>query len=167
MDREPKTGMDLALIPESRMDLGPNSTPKASSRGEDYPSHISKLQVHSPTNVGLLPTQTASAQLPLTAIGDNLPLDGAAPLLGAGITVYTPMKDSYLLETSGKRTGVAGLGGLGHLAIKFGKAYGHHVTMLSTSPSKEKDAKELLGADDFVLTSNEDEMKVISVSSLS
>ncbi|PHT95604.1 hypothetical protein T459_03486 [Capsicum annuum] len=143
MDREPKTGMDLALILESRMDLGPNSTPKTSSRGEDYPSHISKLQVHSPTNVGLLPTLTASAQLPLTAIGDNLPLDRAAPLLGAGITVYTPMKDSYLLETSGKRIGVAGLGGLGHLAIKFGKAYGHHVTMLSTSPSKEKDAKEL------------------------
>ncbi|MCD7456208.1 hypothetical protein HAX54_030876 [Datura stramonium] len=91
---------------------------------------------------------------------DNLPLDRAAPLLGAGITVYTPMKDSHLFETAGKRIGVVGLGGLGHMAIKFGKAYGHHVTVLSTSPSKEKDAKEQLGADDFVVTSNEDEMKM-------
>lgn len=98
---------------------------------------------------------------------NNLPLDRSAPLLGAGITVYTPMKDSHLFETRGKRIGVAGLGGLGHLAIKFGKVYGHHVTVLSTSPSKEKDAKELLGANDFVVVTNEDEMKVINVSSLS
>ncbi|KAL5778257.1 hypothetical protein ACOSP7_011183 [Xanthoceras sorbifolium] len=92
-------------------------------------------------------------------VPDNLPMDAAAPLLCAGITVFTPMKDSNLLESQGKKIGVVGLGGLGHVAIKFGKAFGHHVTVISTSPSKEKEAKERLGADDFIVSTDPKQMQ--------
>ncbi|KAK4429418.1 putative cinnamyl alcohol dehydrogenase 6 [Sesamum alatum] len=89
----------------------------------------------------------------------SLAMDAAAPLLCAGITVFSPLKDNNLLESSGKRIGVVGLGGLGHIAVKFGKAFGHHVTVISTSPSKEKEAKERLGADDFILSTSADQMQ--------
>ncbi|WP_228155719.1 alcohol dehydrogenase catalytic domain-containing protein, partial [Acinetobacter baumannii] len=75
---------------------------------------------------------------------EKLPLDGGAPLLCAGITVYSPMK-YYGMTEPGKRLGVVGLGGLGHMAVKFGKAFGLKVTVISTSPNKEKEAKESLG----------------------
>ncbi|KAH6782746.1 hypothetical protein C2S51_008039 [Perilla frutescens var. frutescens] len=91
-------------------------------------------------------------------VPENLPMDAAAPLLCAGITVYSPLKDNNLLETRGKRVGVVGLGGLGHVAVKFAKAFDHHVTVISTSPSKEKEAKERLGADDFILSTNPQQM---------
>lgn len=87
-------------------------------------------------------------------------MDAAAPLLCAGITVYAPMKDHNLLESRGKRIGIVGLGGLGHVAVKFAKAFGHHVTIISTSPSKELEAKERLGADDFILSTNAEQMQV-------
>ncbi|KAL0314540.1 UNVERIFIED_CONTAM: putative cinnamyl alcohol dehydrogenase 6 [Sesamum angustifolium] len=73
--------------------------------------------------------------------------------------LFSPLKDNNLLESSGKRIGVVGLGGLGHIAVKFGKAFGHHVTVISTSPSKEKEAKNGLGADDFILSTNVDQMQ--------
>ncbi|KAH6759272.1 cinnamyl alcohol dehydrogenase 9 [Perilla frutescens var. frutescens] len=91
-------------------------------------------------------------------VPENLPMDAAAPLLCAGITVYSPLKDNNLLETRGKRVGIVGLGGLGHIAVKFAKAFDHHVTVISTSPSKEKEAKERLGADDFILSTNPQQM---------
>lgn len=90
----------------------------------------------------------------------NLAMDAVAPLLCAGITVFTPMKDNNLVESSPKKIGVVGLGGLGHVAVKFGKAFGHHVTVISTSPSKEKEAKERLGADNFILSTNDEQMQV-------
>ncbi|KAG6435316.1 hypothetical protein SASPL_100187 [Salvia splendens] len=93
-------------------------------------------------------------------VPENLAMDAAAPLLCAGITVFSPMKDNKLLETKGKRVGIVGLGGLGHIAVKFAKAFNHHVTIISTSPSKEKEAKERLGADDFILSTNADQMKL-------
>lgn len=89
-------------------------------------------------------------------------MDAAAPLLCAGITVYSPMKDNGLLETKGKRIGIVGLGGLGHIAVKFAKAFDHHVTVISTSPSKEKEARENLGVDDFILSTNDEQMLVSS-----
>lgn len=92
-------------------------------------------------------------------IPENLALDRAAPLLCAGITVFSPMKDNNLLETKGKRVGIIGLGGLGHVAVKFGKSLGHHVTVISTSPSKEKEARDHLGADDFILSTNPKQMQ--------
>lgn len=84
-------------------------------------------------------------------IADNLPLDGAAPLLCAGITTYSPLR--HWKVGKGTRVGVLGLGGLGHMGVKLAVAMGAEVTMLSHSPSKEKDAKRL-GAHKFVLTSD-------------
>ncbi|KAJ3698516.1 hypothetical protein LUZ61_002221 [Rhynchospora tenuis] len=89
---------------------------------------------------------------------ENLPLDKAAPLLCAGITVYAPMK-YHGLNTPGKHLGIVGLGGLGHVAVKFGKAFGMKVTVISSSPSKEKEAIERLGADAFLVSSNPEQMK--------
>lgn len=92
-------------------------------------------------------------------IPENLPMDATAPMLCAGITVYCPMKDNGLFDCSGKRVGVVGLGGLGHVAVKFAKAFGHHVTVISTSPSKEQEARNHLGADDFVLSTDVAQMQ--------
>ena len=92
-------------------------------------------------------------------IPENLPLDAAAPLLCAGITTYSPLK--HWKVGKGTRVGVLGLGGLGHMAVKIAVAMGAEVTMLSHSPSKEKDAKKL-GAHKFVLTSDEAQTKPVT-----
>nr|GMD10333.1 probable cinnamyl alcohol dehydrogenase 6 [Ipomoea batatas] len=92
-------------------------------------------------------------------VPESLPMDRAAPLLCAGVTVFCPLKDNNLVGNPGKRIGIIGMGGLGHLGVKFGKAFGHHVTVISTSPSKEKEAKERLGADDFILSTDADQMQ--------
>ncbi|KAI5057596.1 hypothetical protein GOP47_0027989 [Adiantum capillus-veneris] len=94
-------------------------------------------------------------------IPDSLPLDGAAPLLCAGITVYSPM--SYFgMNEKGKHLGVIGLGGLGHMAVKFGKAFGLKVTIISTSPNKKEEALQNLGADNFLVSTDEDALKKAS-----
>ncbi|WVZ87082.1 hypothetical protein U9M48_033774 [Paspalum notatum var. saurae] len=90
---------------------------------------------------------------------DGMPLDKGAPLLCAGITVYTPMKYHGLNEP-GKHIGVIGLGGLGHVAVKFAKAFGMKVTVISTSPEKREEAVERLGADAFVVSSDANQMKL-------
>ncbi|KAK3016595.1 hypothetical protein RJ639_005868 [Escallonia herrerae] len=92
---------------------------------------------------------------------ENLPMDAAAPLLCAGITVFSPMKDNNLIDSSSssKKIGIVGLGGLVHVAVKFGKAFGHHVTVISTSPSKEKEARERLGADDFIISTSIEQLQ--------
>ena len=82
----------------------------------------------------------------------SLPLDAAAPLLCAGITVYSPMRGQGL-DKPGLRLGVLGLGGLGSMAVRFGKAFGCEVTVISTSPGKEADARAL-GATHFLLSSD-------------
>jgi D-arabinose 1-dehydrogenase-like Zn-dependent alcohol dehydrogenase len=79
----------------------------------------------------------------------SLPPDGAAPLLCAGVTVYSPMVE-YGLNAPGKHLGVVGLGGLGHLGVKFGKTFGMKVTVISSSPAKREEALERLGADAFL-----------------
>ncbi len=84
-------------------------------------------------------------------IPDNLPLEGVAPLLCAGITTYSPLRRFNV--GPGQRVGVVGLGGLGHMAVKLAAAMGANVTVLSTSTSKEADARRL-GAHDFVVTRN-------------
>uniref|UniRef100_A0A453GFW5 cinnamyl-alcohol dehydrogenase n=1 Tax=Aegilops tauschii subsp. strangulata TaxID=200361 RepID=A0A453GFW5_AEGTS len=86
-------------------------------------------------------------------IPDGYPLEKAAPLVCAGITVYTPMM-RHNMKQPGKSLGVVGLGGLGHMAVKFGKAFGLKVTVLSTSESKRDEAISLLGADNFVVSSD-------------
>jgi alcohol dehydrogenase (NADP+) len=82
-------------------------------------------------------------------IKKGVPLERVAPLLCAGITTYTPLK-RYGVK-SGKKVGVVGLGGLGHMAVKLAAAMGAEVTVFSTSPNKEKDAKKL-GARKFIVT---------------
>lgn len=94
-------------------------------------------------------------------IPENYPLASAAPLLCAGVTVYTPMM-RHNMNQPGKSLGVIGLGGLGHLAVKFGKAFGLNVTVFSTSISKREEALKLLGADNFVVSSDEQQMMVWS-----
>lgn len=89
----------------------------------------------------------------------DYPLDSAAPLLCAGITVYAPMI-RHNMNQPGKSLGVIGLGGLGHMAVKFGKAFGLNVTVFSTSISKKEEALNLLGANNFVISTDHDQMKV-------
>ncbi|KAI0498960.1 hypothetical protein KFK09_019858 [Dendrobium nobile] len=81
----------------------------------------------------------------------NFPVDRGAPLLCAGITVYSPMKN-FELDQPGKHIGVVGLGGLGHVAVKFGKAFGMKVTVISTSPWKKEEAIKSLGCRCFSLS---------------
>jgi alcohol dehydrogenase (NADP+) len=81
---------------------------------------------------------------------------GAAPLLCAGITTYSPMR--HWGVTKGKKVGVVGLGGLGHMAVKFAHAFGAHVVVFTTSPGKTADALRL-GADEVVVSRNADEMQ--------
>ena len=92
-------------------------------------------------------------------IPDEYPLALAAPLLCPGITAYSPMV-RHKMNQPGKSLGVIGLGGVGHLAVKFGKAFGLNVTVFSTSISKKEEALSLLGADNFVVSSDEQQMKV-------
>jgi len=86
----------------------------------------------------------------------NLSLAGAAPLLCAGITTYSPMRRWGV--TKGKKVGVVGLGGLGHMAVKFAHALGAHVVVFTTSPNKKEDALRL-GADKVVVSRDVNEMQ--------
>jgi uncharacterized zinc-type alcohol dehydrogenase-like protein len=86
----------------------------------------------------------------------NLNLAGVAPLLCAGITTYSPMRRWGV--TKGKKVGVVGLGGLGHMGVKFARAFGTHVVVFTTSPNKKQDALRL-GADEVVVSRNAEEMK--------
>ncbi|XP_027359974.1 probable mannitol dehydrogenase isoform X2 [Abrus precatorius] len=91
-------------------------------------------------------------------IPDGLPLDVAAPLLCAGITVYSPLR-YFGLDKPNLHVGVVGLGGLGHMAVKFAKAFGVKVTVISTSPNKKEEAIQRLGADSFLLSRDQDQMQ--------
>ena len=86
----------------------------------------------------------------------NLDLAGTAPLLCAGITTYSPMR--HWGVTQGKKVGVVGLGGLGHMAVKFAHALGAHVVVFTTSPNKKDDALRL-GAHEVVVSGNANEMQ--------
>ena len=89
-------------------------------------------------------------------VPSNLNLAGTAPLLCAGITTYSPMRRWGV--TKGKKVGVVGLGGLGHMAVKFAHALGAQVVVFTTSPNKKEDALRL-GADAVVVSRNADEMQ--------
>jgi len=89
-------------------------------------------------------------------VPDNLDPAGAAPLLCAGITTYSPLH--HWNVGPGKKVGIVGLGGLGHMGVKFAHALGAHTVLFTTSPGKAEDAKRL-GADEVVLSKNADEMQ--------
>ncbi len=91
-------------------------------------------------------------------VAETLPLEAVAPLLCAGITTYSPLR--HWKVGKGHKVAVVGLGGLGHMAIKFAASFGAEVTMLSTSPSKELDAKHL-GAHHFALTKDPEQLKAL------
>jgi alcohol dehydrogenase (NADP+) len=88
-------------------------------------------------------------------VPSNLDLAGTAPLLCAGITTYSPMR--HWGVTKGKKVGIVGLGGLGHMGVKFAHALGAHTVVFTTSPGKKDDALRL-GADEVVISKNADEM---------
>jgi uncharacterized zinc-type alcohol dehydrogenase-like protein len=85
----------------------------------------------------------------------NLNPAAAAPLLCAGITTYSPMR--HWKVGPGQKVGIVGLGGLGHMGVKFAKAFGAHVVLFTTSPGKVADGKRL-GAHEVVVSTNETEM---------
>ncbi|HEY0655170.1 MAG TPA: NAD(P)-dependent alcohol dehydrogenase [Chryseosolibacter sp.] len=91
-------------------------------------------------------------------VSDTLSLPAVAPLLCAGITTYSPLR--HWNVGKGHKLAVLGLGGLGHMAVKFGVAFGAEVTVLSTSPAKERDARAL-GAHNFVVTSEPAQAKTV------
>jgi len=85
----------------------------------------------------------------------NLPLANAAPLLCAGITTYSPLR--HWKVGPGQKAGIVGLGGLGHMGVKFARAFGAHVVVFTTSPSKKEDALRL-GAHEVVISRNNAEL---------
>ena len=89
-------------------------------------------------------------------ISPKLDIKKVAPLLCAGITTYSPLRNWNV--SKGQRVGVVGLGGLGHMAVKFANSFGAHVVVFTTSSSKMEDAMRL-GAHEVVLSKSEDEMK--------
>ncbi|MER3464605.1 MAG: hydroxyacid dehydrogenase [Chitinophagaceae bacterium] len=92
-------------------------------------------------------------------ISDRLPLEAVAPLLCAGITTFSPLR--HWKVGKGHRVGVLGLGGLGHMAVKFAASFGAEVTMLSTSANKEADARRL-GAHKFALTKDPKQIEALT-----
>lgn len=88
-------------------------------------------------------------------VPSNLNLAAAAPLLCAGITTYSPLR--HWGVTKDQKVGIVGLGGLGHMGVKFAHAFGAHTVVFTTSPSKRDDALRL-GADEVVISKNADEM---------
>ena len=89
-------------------------------------------------------------------VSPKLDLAGTAPLLCAGITTYSPLR--YWKVGKGQKVGIVGLGGLGHMGLKFAHAFGAHVVLFTTSPNKTADAKRL-GADEVVISKNPEEVQ--------
>ncbi len=92
-------------------------------------------------------------------VSSKLPLEKVAPLLCAGITTYSPLR--YWKIGKRHKVAVLGLGGLGHMAVKFASGFGAKVTVLSRSPNKQRDAKRM-GASDFAITRDAEKMKTLS-----
>lgn len=89
-------------------------------------------------------------------VSDKANLAATAPLLCAGITTYSPLR--HWKVGPGQKVGIVGLGGLGHMGVKFARAFGAHVVLFTTSPNKADDAKRL-GAHEVVVSKNADEMR--------
>lgn len=90
---------------------------------------------------------------------EKLPLDRGAPLLCAGITTYSPLR-RFGLDRPGVKVGVVGFGGIGHLTVKFAKALGCKVSVISTCKSKKREAIEVFGAHEFLVSHDEEQMQV-------
>ncbi|CAN1134486.1 Probable cinnamyl alcohol dehydrogenase [Linum perenne] len=86
-------------------------------------------------------------------IPEGMSPEQAAPLLCAGVTIYSPL-NHFGLKKSGLRGGILGLGGVGHMGVKIAKAMGHHVTVISSSDKKKVEALDHLGADNYLVSSD-------------
>ena len=94
-------------------------------------------------------------------IPEGMAAEQAAPLLCAGVTVYSPLSH-FGLKKPGLRGGILGLGGVGHMGVKFAKAMGHHVTVISSSNKKREEALQDFGADDYVIGSDQSKMNELA-----
>lgn len=94
-------------------------------------------------------------------IPEGMAVEQAAPLLCAGVTVYSPLSH-FGLKRPGLRGGILGLGGVGHMGVKIAKAMGHHVTVISSSDKKREEALQDLGADDYVIGSDQSKMSELA-----
>ena len=112
-------------------------------------------QTGKPTNGGYSKSITVAESYVLR-IPEGMDLAATAPLLCAGITTWSPLR--HWKVGPGQKVGIVGLGGLGHMGVKFAHALGAHVVLFTTSPSKIEDGKRL-GADEVVVSRNADEMK--------
>lgn len=92
-------------------------------------------------------------------IPEGMAQEQAAPLLCAGVTVYSPLTHFGLKQISGLRGGILGLGGVGHMGVKLSKAMGHHVTVISSSPKKKEEAMDHLKADAYIISSDATQMQ--------
>lgn len=130
-----------------------NHANKASSNAVSFIVHkhitAPKWIVTTPTRGGYSTNIVVKQDYVLKVASDEN-LAAVAPLLCAGITTYSPIR-RFKFAGPGQKVGVVGLGGLGHMAVKFAASMGAEVTVFSTSPSKEQDAKDL-GAHHFVVT---------------
>lgn len=113
-----------------------------------------------PTQGGFASNMIADQKF-VVKIPEGMASEQAAPLLCAGVTIYSPLKH-FGLDKSGLKGGVLGLGGVGHMGVKMAKAMGHHVTVISSSDKKRKEAVEHLGADEYVVSSDEEKMKELA-----
>jgi alcohol dehydrogenase (NADP+) len=135
--------------------------PSCQSNQEQYcddglvPTYNGRDKAGAPTYGGYS-TQIVVDESYTLLVADSLPIEGVAPLLCAGITTYSPLR--HWKVGPGQKVAVVGLGGLGHMGVKFAAAFGADVTVLSTSASKKNDALAL-GAHHFAVTSDADVMK--------
>ncbi|KAI7745759.1 hypothetical protein M8C21_027705 [Ambrosia artemisiifolia] len=94
-------------------------------------------------------------------IPEGMSPEQVAPLLCAGVTVYSPL-NHFGLKESGLRGGILGLGGVGHMGVLIAKAMGHHVTVISSSDKKKEEALDVLGADDYLVSSDVERMQELA-----
>jgi len=127
-------------------------------RGQTVFTYNSRFPDGTPTYGGYSESIVVDETFALS-ISPKLDLAATAPLLCAGITTYSPLR--HWNVQPGQKVGVVGLGGLGHMALKFAHAFGAHVTQFTTSPGKEADAKRL-GADEVVLTRDPEALKPLA-----
>jgi uncharacterized zinc-type alcohol dehydrogenase-like protein len=127
-------------------------------RGETVLTYNSRFKDGTPTYGGYS-NQIVVDEAFALKVSPKLNLPAVAPLLCAGITTWSPLK--YWSIGEGQRVGVVGLGGLGHMALKFARAFGAHVTQFTTSPGKEQDAIRL-GAHEVVLSRDPEALKKLA-----
>lgn len=128
------------------------------AEGSTYTYNSTDLRDHMPTYGGYSDKIVVSDKFVLK-VPDGLDLAGAAPLLCAGITTFSPLRHWKIGK--GSKVAVVGLGGLGHMGLKLAKAMGAEVTLFTRSPGKEQDARRL-GADKIVLSTNAEQMGAVN-----